>query len=110
MARKTKGSIATVTPRGDRKASLLAIRDRLAAETDDTLWTKHKNECSCVCGMGDGRLLVALVKQLSAVMAEIEEIKEPEGASALDGIVASVASVDEYRRRRGARVAGAAGS
>lgn len=92
-------SIECVVPSGNRLASLVAIRDRLAAETSDTLWSKHREECTCVCGMGDGRLLVALVKELRAVITEIEGIGKP----------GEVSTSDELAARRQARIAGAAG-
>lgn len=89
--------IAEVAPGGDRRATLVAIRDRLAAETDDTLWMRHKDECSCVCGMGDGRLLVALVKELRAVEAELAALPVDEGATDLDRLA------DELAPRRAKR-------
>lgn len=89
--------IAHVVPSGDRRASLVAIRDRLAKETDDTLWMKHKQECECYCGMGDGRLLVALVKELRSVIAEIETLPLGKEASKSDQLAA----------RRAARIANA---
>lgn len=103
-------TVALVVPQGDRLASLVALRDRLAFETDDTLWAKHKRECNCQCGMGDGRLLVALVKELRAVIAEIDSLPEREGRSKLDDIVASVASLDGHRRSRAPRKPTAASS
>lgn len=103
--RVTKATIASVVPKGERRASLEAIRNRLAEETDDTLWAKHKRECNCQCGMGDGRLLVALTKRLSEVIAEIAALPdEPSEVSGLDRLA------DELAPRRSARRSAAAGS
>lgn len=90
-------TIASVVPRGDRRDSLIAIRDRLAQETDDTLWAKHKRECNCQCGMGDGRLLVALTKRLSEVLAELAGLPEKGEVSKLDRLA------DELAPRRATR-------
>jgi hypothetical protein len=94
---RAKPTIAAVIPKGDRRESLVAIRDRLAEETNDTLWAKHKRECNCQCGMGDGRLLVALTKRLSEVLAEIAALPEPSGVSKLDRLA------DELAPRRATR-------
>jgi hypothetical protein len=92
------GSIAAVIPEGDRRESLVAIRDRLALETDDTLWAKHKRECNCQCGMGDGRLLVALTKRLSEVLAELAALPDEKSeVSDLDRLA------DELAPRRATR-------
>lgn len=91
-------TIAAVVPSGDRRASLEAIRDRLALETEDTLWMRHKAECHCVCGMGDGRLLAALVKELRAVMTELAAL--PNGSE--------VSKSDDLAARRAARISKAA--
>jgi hypothetical protein len=90
--------IADVAPLGDRRASLESIRDRLAAETDDTLWQRHKDECECYCGMGDGRLLIGLVKELRVVIAELETLP---GAKELS-------PSDQLAERRKARIANSA--
>src|SRR4051812_41948930 len=90
--------LSTVVPRGDLRESLEAIRDRLAAETDDTRWAKHKAICECECGMGDGRVLVALAKELRAVIDAIEALPEERGDSKLDRIAAGRA--DEVAQRR----------
>lgn len=92
-------SVATVIPKGNRRDSLEAIRDRLAEETSDTLWQRHKDECECYCGMGDGRLLVALVKELRAVIAELDSLPIAKEASKSDQLAA----------RRAARLQNAAG-
>ena len=103
--------ISRVVPLGDRRDSLIAIRDRLAFETDDLKWSKHRAECHCVCGMTDPRALVALGKELRAVLDAIAALPEGGKRSALDDIVASVAQLDDARRtRRRAAAAGAPGT
>lgn len=103
-ARRPAKAIAAVVPKGDLRESLEAIRNRLAAETDDTLWAQHKRECNCQCGMGDGRLLVALTKRLSEVLAEIAALPEaPSEASELDRLA------DELAPRRATRRTAASG-
>lgn len=48
----------------------------MAEEANDTRWAKHKRECHCVCGMGDGRLMVAIAKELRAVIAELDSLPD----------------------------------
>lgn len=94
-------SIAEVVPQGDLRASLEAIRDRLAAETDDLQWSRHKRECFCACGIGDPRSLVALTKRLSEVLAEIAALPAAkDGGSKLDRISARVDDLADRRARR----------
>jgi hypothetical protein len=93
-------SLSTVVGSGDLRASLVAIRDRLADEIDDIRWSKHKRECNCVCGMADVRALVAAVKELRAVIAVID---------ALPGS-AEVSDLDQLADRRARRIAAATGT
>lgn len=104
--------IATVVPKGDHRASLVAIRDRLAAETDDVQWAKHKRECNCQCGMADIRALVALTKRLEETIAAIAGLPAPpQEVSAVDAVIASASSVnDEIAERRARRNTGASAS
>src|SRR4051812_4735170 len=102
-------SVAEVVPRGDRRLSLEAMRDLLAGEVETAKLAEHRRECVCHCGMADLRALVARTKQMSGLMAEIDGLRETEGKSKLDDIVASVAPLDTHRRRRAAGVAAAAG-
>jgi hypothetical protein len=104
--------ISTVVPKGDHRASLIAIRDRLAAETDDLKWSKHKRECACVCGMTDPRALVALAKKLEETLAAIAALPVPDRKeSAVDGIVAGAAKRrDELAAKRASRTPGAPAS
>lgn len=55
-------------------------------------------------------MLVALVKELRAVEAELAALPQVEGGHPLDAIVATVASLDEHRRTRTPRRSAAAGS
>jgi hypothetical protein len=100
--------IATVVPKGDLRASLTAIRDRLAAETNDVQWAKHKRECNCQCGMADIRALVALTKRLEETLAAIAALPEQAKGSAVDNVIAAAAKRrDELAARRSNRDAGA---
>lgn len=111
-ARVADLKIATVVPTGDLRASLIAIRDRLAAETDDVKWAKHKRECNCQCGMADIRALVALTKRLEETLAAIEALpKVAKEASAVDRVrAAAAARRDELAARRANRESGAPAS
>jgi hypothetical protein len=91
-------TIANTVPAGDLRRSLEAIRDRLAEETDDTLWARHKRECNCQCGMGDGRLLVALTKRLSEVLAEIAALPAVGKVTKLDRLADELAPRRAQRR------------
>ena len=113
MAAKPQvNGIAKVVPDGDLRASLVAIRDRLAAETDDVKWAKHKRECNCQCGMADIRALVALTKRLEETLAAIAALPDvKKEVSAVDGIIAGASSTnDELAAKRQGRQAGAPAS
>jgi hypothetical protein len=104
-----RSPIASVVPAGDLRKSLIAIRDRLAAETDDVTWAKHKRECNCQCGMADIRALVALTKRLEETLAAIASLpKEEQEVSAVDNVIAAAARRrDELAARRADRKPGA---
>ena len=106
------GEIASTVPKGDLRASLTAIRDRLAAETDDLKWAKHKRECNCQCGMADIRALVALTKRLEETLTAIEALPKPDRKeSAVDRVrAATAARRDELAARRAHRESGAPAS
>ena len=108
----SKNPISTVVPKGNHRDSLIAIRDRLAAETDDLQWSKHRSECHCVCGMTDVRALVALAKKIEETLAAIAALPVPDRKeSAVDGIVAGAAKRrDELAARRANRPAGSSAS
>lgn len=91
-------TIADVVPKGDRRASLEAIRDRLAEETDDLKWSKHKSECRCVCGMTDPRALVAVTKRLSEVLAELADLPTAGRKTRLDRLADELAPRRAQRR------------
>lgn len=104
--------ISEVVPTGDLRASLVAIRDRLAEETNDVRWAKHKRECNCQCGMADIRALVALTKRLEETLAAIEALpKAPEGVSPVERAISAAAKRrDELAARRAARESGTSAS
>lgn len=90
-------NLAEVVGTETRATALKAIRDRLAHEADDVTWERHKRECKCVCGMGDGRTLVAVVKELRSVLAELDSMPDAGRESKSDDLAARRAS-----RRRAA--------
>lgn len=104
----TNVNVREVVESGDRPNSLRALRDRLAEELDRERAAKHRRECTCVCGMGDGRVIVALVNALRAVIEELEGLPAAEEDTRLDRIAA--ARADDLAARRSRRVAGPAGS
>jgi hypothetical protein len=50
--------------------------------------------------MTDVRALVALTKEIRAVVAELASLPVEDGSNPLDAIVANVAQLDEHRRTR----------
>lgn len=82
--------IVDVAGKGDRRKTLEAVRDRLAAELDDI----------------DGRYAAPLAKELRNVMAEIDRLPGGEEESPLDVIARSVPA-DELAPRRANRKPGA---
>jgi hypothetical protein len=83
------------------------MRDRLAAEADDVTWERHKRECICVCGMGDGRTLVAVLKLLHTIVDALDAIPGSGEVTPLDELAAAV---DELAPRRSRRRTNAASS
>ncbi len=99
--------ISEVVPQGDLRKSLIAIRNRLADETDHVKWAKHRRECVCQCGMADIRALVALTKRLEETLAAIAALPEEVKGSAVDNVIAAAAKRrDELAARRTSRDAG----
>lgn len=103
-------TLATIVALGDLRDSLIAIRDRMAAELDDIKWAKHKRECSCLCGMSDIRAYVSGTKRLEDVLMSIAALPDPEVRTELDRIADSVADLNEHRRSRTSRRSNAANS
>ena len=93
-------SLSTVVPSGDRRRSLDVMCNRLAEEADETRWATHKNICHCECGIGDGRVLVAVLKELRSAMAERDSLPASK----------EVSELDELRNRRADRLSKASGT
>lgn len=104
----TTVDVREVVRSGDRAETLRALRDRLAEELDEERAATHRRECTCVCGMGDGRVIVAIIKELRAVVEELDGLPAAEEDSRLDRIAA--ARSDEVAQRRARRLAVPEGS
>lgn len=105
-------SIADVVPLGDLRASLEAIRDRLARELDEIKWAKHRRECVCICGAADLRALVTVSKELREVMVKLETIPVVAAVESEVDKARAAAAVknDEMARKRANRRANPAAS
>lgn len=81
--------MATVGSARGRRAILDAVRERLVAQIDAGA---HLDDCACECppGTGDGRVLAALVKELRAVLADLDALPGGAGEEAdpIDGLAA----------------------
>jgi hypothetical protein len=115
MTRKTTPelpaeTLSQVIAQGNLLGSLVAIRDRLAAELDDVKWALHKRECKCLCGMSDIRAYVAGTKRLEETLVRIAALPEADGVTKLDQIASAVADLGAHRRSRTTRRAEATGS
>lgn len=95
--KRSTATISATAPDGVRRKTLEAIRDRLALETDDVKWAMHKRECRCTCGITNPSALVALVKELRAVEAELAGLPSAGEVSELDELA------DELAPRRAVR-------
>jgi len=84
----TQSDLSTVVAAGTYREQLEAQAARLAAEADETTWDKHKRECICVCGMGDGRTLVAVLKQLDVVLSKLDSLPDAKKESRSDELAA----------------------
>jgi hypothetical protein len=98
-------NIVDAASSGDRRATLVALRDILAAELEPTDHTAH---CDCECGApaNDGKTMATLARELRAVLLEIEKLPSGEVVSKLDHIAArtgaGVVDLAERRANRGA--------
>lgn len=104
----TTVDVRRIVSSGDRPSTLRILRDRLAEELDEERAATHRRECTCVCGMGDGRVVVAIIKELRAVVEELDGLPVAEEDTRLDRIAA--ARADDLAARRSRRVADATGS
>lgn len=78
MAKEYNVKVSEAVQTGNRKDALIAIRDHLAADMDNTETTARDR--------------AAIAKQLQAVLTEIEELAEPDKAN--------VTPLDAVRSRR----------
>jgi hypothetical protein len=70
-----------------RRATLEAIRDRLAAILDGT--EGHERHCECECGTPwDAGKSAGIARELRAVIAELDDLPEEGGGSEVDRIQA----------------------
>jgi hypothetical protein len=91
--RKRPEAVAPVLAQGDMRASLAALRDRLAVEIDEA-----PAGCS-ECGRVDGRVIATLTKELTAVLARLDEMPMPEGASRIDELASARKARQGGRKR-----------
>lgn len=84
---------------GDLRASLAALRDRLAAQIE-----AGENRCS-ECSASDGRVLATLTKELREVLRAIDELPAAEGASVVDELANARKARQGASRRDSARTA-----
>lgn len=96
---------------GDLRQSLVAIRDRIAADLEAG---KHQDGCTCQCDSpvaGDPRALAALSKELRAVLADIARIPSAEKDDPLDRVESAIAeALANVRSGRSADAEAAAGT
>ncbi len=93
-------AVAAVLARGELRASLEALRDRLAVELDDE--GRHRPGCECECGpdAADGRVLASLSKELREVLAAIDALPAAEGGSVVDELASARKARRAAPRRR----------
>lgn len=80
----TAGTVAGALESG-RRATLLAIRARLAAILDGS--AGHERGCECECGAPfDAGKIAPIARELRAVVAELDDLPEEGGGSDVDRI------------------------
>lgn len=89
-----KVNVSPVIVKGDMRESLVALRDRVAVELD--------NAGPCFeCERSDPKLVATLTKELREVLAAIDTLPVPEGASRIDELAnARKAKQAPGRRKR----------